>query len=339
MPGYCVAGTVGAKVLAGQKEIEIDRFTTVNVNMQIKNLSFSAHADAKGIMALIAMAKAKNVMLVHGEKIKMAKLKVRIQEEMGIPCYDPANGETITIYPTPAVPLFIPEQHIHELYKSSLVGAPVGPSIGFPMQGCVVLDDGKKSLGHRLKLLTPQESKNRYEPSPNVDDDVRLHLQVKQPFNPLYIYPRLAELDWQTLVLKAALEKINKISAQGENPAVLKDTVIHIGSGIKVSVTDDCAFRVRWNLKAADQALDILGELERISFDSIGKESFISSGIWEVGQQKVAQELSVVPGLLEVPLQDKHHPVAVAANSPAPEQAAQIAMTECYPSVPKEQLE
>jgi integrator complex subunit 11 len=44
MPGYCVAGTVGAKVLAGEKEIAIDRFNSVQVNMQIQNLSFSAHA-------------------------------------------------------------------------------------------------------------------------------------------------------------------------------------------------------------------------------------------------------------------------------------------------------
>ena len=40
MPGYCVAGTVGAKVLAGEKEVEIDKWTKVSVNMQVKNLSF-----------------------------------------------------------------------------------------------------------------------------------------------------------------------------------------------------------------------------------------------------------------------------------------------------------
>lgn len=55
MEGYCVAGTVGAKVLAGEKVIEIDRFNSVNVNLQIKHLSFSAHADAKGILRITTL--------------------------------------------------------------------------------------------------------------------------------------------------------------------------------------------------------------------------------------------------------------------------------------------
>ena len=65
LPGYCVAGTVGARVLAGQKEIELDRYTKVQVNMQVQNLSFSAHADAKGIMDLIRMSAPRHVMLVR----------------------------------------------------------------------------------------------------------------------------------------------------------------------------------------------------------------------------------------------------------------------------------
>lgn len=48
MPGYCVAGTVGAKVLAGAKTIEVDKSTSIPVRMAVEHLSFSAHADAKG---------------------------------------------------------------------------------------------------------------------------------------------------------------------------------------------------------------------------------------------------------------------------------------------------
>lgn len=95
LPGYCVAGTVGARVLAGQKTIEIDRFTTLNVRMTVKNLSFSAHADSKGIMQLIRTCEPKYVMLVHGEATKMSILKERIHKELKIPCIDPANGETV----------------------------------------------------------------------------------------------------------------------------------------------------------------------------------------------------------------------------------------------------
>ncbi|KAF8981157.1 Integrator complex subunit 11 [Entomortierella lignicola] len=105
MPGYCVAGTVGSKVLAGEKKIQIDTFTSVEVNLQVKNLSFSAHADAKGIMQLIRQCEAKNVVLVHGEKSSMGFLKSRIMTEFGIPCFDPANGTTISIETSHVIPI------------------------------------------------------------------------------------------------------------------------------------------------------------------------------------------------------------------------------------------
>ena len=48
-------------------------------------------------MDLVKFLSPKHVILVHGEKPKMASLKGRIQSELGIPCYDPANNETISI--------------------------------------------------------------------------------------------------------------------------------------------------------------------------------------------------------------------------------------------------
>ncbi|RXG59816.1 hypothetical protein Avbf_03996 [Armadillidium vulgare] len=60
-------------------------------------MSFSAHADAKGIMQLIRHCEPKNVMLVHGENTKMDFLKQKIMEEFNINCYKPKNGETATI--------------------------------------------------------------------------------------------------------------------------------------------------------------------------------------------------------------------------------------------------
>ncbi|KAF9128185.1 Integrator complex subunit 11 [Mortierella sp. 14UC] len=105
MPGYCVAGTVGSKVLAGEKHIKTDSFTTIEVNLQVKNLSFSAHADAKGIMQLIRQCEAKNVVLVHGEKSSMGFLKSRIMTEFGIPCFDPANGTTVSIETSHVIPI------------------------------------------------------------------------------------------------------------------------------------------------------------------------------------------------------------------------------------------
>lgn len=99
LPGYCVVGTVGNKLLAGHRgHLAIDSKTTLDVQCLVANLSFSAHADAKGIMQLIRSAQPSNVMLVHGEKGKMAFLKLKIMDKFkGVKCYDPANGELVEI--------------------------------------------------------------------------------------------------------------------------------------------------------------------------------------------------------------------------------------------------
>lgn len=49
--------------------------------MQVEYMSFSAHADAKGIMQLIRMAEPRNMLLVHGEAVKMEFLKGKIEQE------------------------------------------------------------------------------------------------------------------------------------------------------------------------------------------------------------------------------------------------------------------
>ncbi|KAJ1920231.1 Integrator complex subunit 11 [Mycoemilia scoparia] len=107
MPGYCVAGTVGAKVLAGDKTVYTDQFTKVDVNMSVQNLSFSAHADAKGIMELIRQAEPRNVVLVHGEKSRMSYLKSKVMSEFCAPCFDPANGEILEIETSGHIPALL----------------------------------------------------------------------------------------------------------------------------------------------------------------------------------------------------------------------------------------
>ncbi|XP_003739869.1 integrator complex subunit 11 [Galendromus occidentalis] len=97
MPGYCVSGTVGAKILNGARRVEIEKGNFIDVKLSVEYLSFSAHADAKGIMQLIRQCEPKNVLLVHGEGDKMKFLKGKIEEEFKIPCYMPANGETTLI--------------------------------------------------------------------------------------------------------------------------------------------------------------------------------------------------------------------------------------------------
>ena len=96
MPGYCVAGTMGHKLLNGARKMETDK-GTITVNMVVEYMSFSAHADAKGILQLIKNCSPKNVVLVHGEDRKMAFLMEKINEQFHIPSFKPANGEQISI--------------------------------------------------------------------------------------------------------------------------------------------------------------------------------------------------------------------------------------------------
>uniref|UniRef100_A0A672H4H2 Integrator complex subunit 11 n=1 Tax=Salarias fasciatus TaxID=181472 RepID=A0A672H4H2_SALFA len=105
MPGYCVQGTIGHKILNGQRKLEMEGRATLDVKLQVEYMSFSAHADAKGIMQLIRMAEPRNMLLVHGEAAKMEFLKGKIEQEFN--CYMPANGETATVTTNPSVPVDI----------------------------------------------------------------------------------------------------------------------------------------------------------------------------------------------------------------------------------------
>ncbi|KAI4467114.1 cleavage and polyadenylation specificity factor family member [Holotrichia oblita] len=105
MPGFCVQGTVGHKILNGAKKVEFENRQVVEVKMSVEYMSFSAHADAKGIMQLIQYCEPKNVMLVHGEAVKIEFLKEKIKQELNIDCYNPANGETCIINTPVKVPI------------------------------------------------------------------------------------------------------------------------------------------------------------------------------------------------------------------------------------------
>ncbi|XP_064137148.1 integrator complex subunit 11 isoform X5 [Loxodonta africana] len=79
----------------------------LEVKMQVEYMSFSAHADAKGIMQLIGQAEPEHVLLVHGEAKKMEFLKQKIEQEFRVNCYMPANGETVTLPTSPSIPVGI----------------------------------------------------------------------------------------------------------------------------------------------------------------------------------------------------------------------------------------
>ena len=81
IPGYCVANTVGSKLLLGQRRFLFDG-KEIEAKMQVHYMSFSAHADAKGITQLIRQCQPSNVVLVHGEDLVMDFLRGRVIDEL-----------------------------------------------------------------------------------------------------------------------------------------------------------------------------------------------------------------------------------------------------------------
>ncbi|KAJ2845280.1 Integrator complex subunit 11 [Coemansia brasiliensis] len=160
MPGYCVAGTVGAKVLSGMKVVDVDQYTKINVNIDVQNLSFSAHADAKGIMELIRQASPRNVVLVHGEKSRMTYLKSKVMGEFGCPCYDPANGELLDIETSRDIKALMSDQLFQESWakeqqrRQAESSSTAEPITQLPVRGVLLLGDDGKRL---TRLLDPSE--------------------------------------------------------------------------------------------------------------------------------------------------------------------------------------
>lgn len=154
MPGYCVAGTVGHKILSGQRKIELENRQTIEVKMSIQYLSFSAHADAKGIMQLIRHCEPKNILLVHGEAAKMEFLRKKIEQEFGVQCHMPANGELVTISTVPTVPVDVSLSLLKR--TMSATGEPTGlpqPKKSRIMRGTLIVKDGKLQILETNKAL------------------------------------------------------------------------------------------------------------------------------------------------------------------------------------------
>jgi len=153
LPGYCVAGTIGHKLMSGKPtKIDIDKDTHVDVRCQIHQLSFSPHTDSKGIMDLTEFLSPSHVILVHGEKPQMAFLKGRIESELGMPCYYPANNETVSIPTTQNLKINATEKFITSCAAAQARDGPQKPSLicGNHLSG---VDDGEQKLAEGILLM------------------------------------------------------------------------------------------------------------------------------------------------------------------------------------------
>mmetsp|Transcript_4763 Transcript_4763/g.9038 ORF Transcript_4763/g.9038 Transcript_4763/m.9038 type:complete len:660 (-) Transcript_4763:272-2251(-) len=162
LPGYCVPGTVGNKLIAGHRgPLQIDQRCTVDVQCKVAHLSFSAHADAKGIMQMIREAAPRNVLLVHGEASKMEFLKAKIIRTLGVPCYNPANMETVAIPTGGSVRVDVSKDLVKQALQEHIrrdEDAPPAPCDSLPVEGILVAKGGTQGVGFQADLVGVAEA-------------------------------------------------------------------------------------------------------------------------------------------------------------------------------------
>lgn len=99
--GYQVEGTLGRKILDGQKEVSIFG-QMVPVNCQVRAIGgYSAHADQNMLTEWTKSAaiggKLKNVFIVQGEEESADALADRIKKDIGVPTTVPSQNESFEL--------------------------------------------------------------------------------------------------------------------------------------------------------------------------------------------------------------------------------------------------
>ena len=100
IPGYCSPGTVGNKILNGEKKVEIDG-EMIEVKCEVHYMSFSAHADQKGLLQLVNNISPKNLMLIHGDYEAMKKFDETCKSQISANIIMPENKENVTFNNSP----------------------------------------------------------------------------------------------------------------------------------------------------------------------------------------------------------------------------------------------
>mmetsp|Transcript_2264 Transcript_2264/g.8369 ORF Transcript_2264/g.8369 Transcript_2264/m.8369 type:complete len:625 (-) Transcript_2264:1924-3798(-) len=253
LPGYCVAGTVGNKVLHSTTgKVQVDNNTVIDMRCSVSKISFSAHADAKGILRLIRQAQPKNVVLVHGEGDKMKFLGAKIEKELKIPAYYPANGERISIpVDLPPVEVSISQSLIEKNEHANVErgvkhlkeGLPVGDT---PFHGILISD----ANGSNARIVEPREV--------NSELGIMLHqLRYATVRDLPVIQHRNANATWTVLsqMLLSAFDTIRQVAA---------DRLVYGEEQVTVSVRDNDKVVVTWNHKEESHGLKVLSVLDQL---------------------------------------------------------------------------
>ncbi|CAH2070281.1 unnamed protein product [Thlaspi arvense] len=101
VPGYMVEGSLAKTIITEPKEVTLMNGLTAPLNMQVHNISFSAHADYAQTSAFLKELMPPNVVLVHGEANEMMRLKQKLFTEFpdgNTRIMNPKNCESVEMY-------------------------------------------------------------------------------------------------------------------------------------------------------------------------------------------------------------------------------------------------
>lgn len=103
IPGYVVEGTLAKKILSEPTEIAALDGRIIPMNCTVEYISFSAHADFVGTSGFVEKLVPPNIVLVHGEKNEMMRLKSALNKKFHDPkvyrpnIFTPANMQEIVL--------------------------------------------------------------------------------------------------------------------------------------------------------------------------------------------------------------------------------------------------
>ena len=99
LPGFQAPGTRGAAIAAGAESVKIHG-AYVPIRAEVVQLdAFSAHADQPGLLAWLGRipGKPRSALVVHGEPAAADALRLRIQDDLGLPASTPEFRQTLEL--------------------------------------------------------------------------------------------------------------------------------------------------------------------------------------------------------------------------------------------------
>ncbi|KXJ20960.1 cleavage and polyadenylation specificity factor subunit 3 [Exaiptasia diaphana] len=102
--GYCVEGTLAKNLMAEPEEITTMSGQKIQRKCSVDYISFSAHTDFEQTSEFIRTLKPQNIILVHGEKNEMGRLKAALireyedNPELSIVVHNPPNCQSVELY-------------------------------------------------------------------------------------------------------------------------------------------------------------------------------------------------------------------------------------------------